>query len=357
MLKRKVSSGLRGIEGVPKRIKESSPPVSPVVAATIPSPTTLPHRDPNIITVFSWNIENLVPYIQPPSTKPITAYFAPSRPKVPRHAPSLRNILHHFNYPDIFCLQEIRLRPKDTALILQAEQAANDPTSQIRYKCYTCLANDPLNVRFRGGRMYGVATYVRDSVPVTQARTVDWDKEGRVMIVEIGAKMAVVNVYAVNGTDKPYLDPITKKMRGTRHERKREFNRLLMAECLALKGRGLEILLIGDFNISLTKLDVHPRLRTEHPHALARQELTEVFITTLAVTDVFRMIHPVKRAFTWFLRGVEQGKDCARVDYALLSQGLAKRVIDADIEEDKEERFGSDHAPLYVTLKSPFVNM
>ncbi|KNC98012.1 uncharacterized protein SPPG_06431 [Spizellomyces punctatus DAOM BR117] len=151
MLKRKVgSSGLQSIETVPKRIKESSQPVSPVVS------------------VFSWNIENLVPYIQPPSTKPITSYFAPTRPKVPRHTPSLRSILHHFNYPDIFCLQEIRLRPKDTALILQAEQAAKDPTSQIGYKCYTCLANDPLNVRFRGGRMYGVATYVRDSVPLTQ---------------------------------------------------------------------------------------------------------------------------------------------------------------------------------------------
>ena len=70
------------------------------------------------------------------------------------------------------------------------------------YRCHYAFAHDPYNVTFRGGRMYGVATFVRGrwrrEVPA-------WDREGRVLVVRKPG-LAVINVYAVNGTAKPYFD-------------------------------------------------------------------------------------------------------------------------------------------------------
>ena len=57
--------------------------------------------------------------------------------------------------------------------------------------------------------------------------------------------------------------PTGKAVTKTRNKRKREFNQLLMQERIALQRHGLHIVLIRDFNISLTKMDCHPRLRME----------------------------------------------------------------------------------------------
>lgn len=55
-----------------------------------------------------------------------------------------------------------------------------------------------------------------------------------------------------------------------------------------MQRRGLRVALVGDFNIALGEGDVHPRLKTEYPHGLARAEFTETFMPGLDVADVFR---------------------------------------------------------------------
>jgi exonuclease III len=70
------------------------------------------------------------------------------------------------------------------------------------------------------------------------------------------------------------------------------------------------------------------------------------------VVDVFRHLHPELRKYTWFNRRTPPGAlDAARVDFALVSQTLLERVIDADILDEPEHRFGSDHAPHFVSLR------
>jgi exodeoxyribonuclease-3 len=110
--------------------------------------------------------------------------------------------------------------------------------------------------------------------------------------------------------------------------------------------------LIGDWNVSRTALDTHPRLRSETPHALARAELNDVLMPALDVLDVFRERHPTLRQYSWFNRSAARyGRlDAARVDYALISRSLLPRVVDASIEQDRVLRFGSDHAPVRLSL-------
>src|SRR5438552_14533159 len=147
--------------------------------------------------------------------------------------------------------------------------------------------------------MYGVATFVRESLgPFTHAEP-EWDREGRALFTTFPErKIALVNVYAVNGTDKPYFDHELGRIRATRHEYKRRFNRKLMADCALMKEKGFELVLVGDWNISRTKLDVTPRLRTEAPHAKARKQFNETFMPALDVVDAFRELHPDAKKYT-----------------------------------------------------------
>lgn len=303
----------------------------------------------NLTKILSWNVETPVPFLSLPARKTASSSMPAYKPN-PTH---LRSLLARHNFPDFLCLQEVRARHTDADWVAALRDAVNGrglardggPT----YTMYTSL-----NRAVRGPRHFGVATFARDAGAVAAAREVPWDAEGRVVILEMRAGWALVNVYALNGSEYAWRDPRGGGDGGlpkTRNERKREFNRLLMRECQAMQARGLRVVLIGDFNISLAKQDCVPRLRTEYPHALARKEFNEKFIPGLDVVDVFREVHGERKAFSWFARGKKQGEDCARVDYALVERKLLDRVVETEYLEDPKERAHSDHAPVLLVLK------
>jgi exodeoxyribonuclease III len=267
------------------------------------------------LTLVSWNIEG-----------------------IPRRIAELRRLAERFERPAVICVQEAQIRPSDAGAITLMRTALAD------YDCHASLCRDLRNVTFRGGRAYGVATYVHTSLRASERRF-DWDLEGRA-VASILSDLAIVNVYGVNGTSKPYFDHALRRMDSDRHAYKRRFNRQLAEECRQL---GRPLVLIGDWNITRTAADTWPRLRTETPHALARAELNERFIPELDLIDVFRELHPDERKYTWF-NPRSRSLDAARVDYALISRALADRVVAADIEEDA--RRPSDHAPIWLTLRS-----
>jgi len=205
------------------------------------------------------------------------------------------------------------------------------------YGYHFSLPRDDRNVTFRGGRMYGVATFVKGR---WRAEVLEWDREGRVVAVRRG-RLAVVNLYAVNGTSKPWLDE-SGRAAGTRHEFKRRFQARLLDLGRALREEG-SVVLIGDWNVTPTAQDTHPRLRTEEPHASARADLAER-TAAAGFVDIWRALHPSERAYTWFNRRA-RGLDAARVDYALVSDDLTAKIRAAEIHGLLP---WSDHAPISV---------
>ena len=277
------------------------------------------------LSIVSWNCDGLAPHLPGGKSAP------------------LADVAAHLGSPDVLCLQELRVRARDLDVVAAMERALPG------WGCVHSLAADDKNVTFRGGRMYGVATYVRSSLSVTAAYSFPWDREGRVVVIELG-ELAIANVYAVNGTDKAYFDHDLGRIEGDRHGWKRRWNARLFEEHAKLKARGLELVMIGDWNVSRSKLDTHPRLRTEEPHALARKIFNDELLPSLDVVDAFRALHPEAKKYTWFRRAARR-LDAARVDFALVSATLLPRVVEADIREAPEDRWLSDHAPLTLVLR------
>ncbi|KAI0347284.1 DNase I-like protein [Trametopsis cervina] len=294
-------------------------------------------------TILSWNVETPVPFLTLPAKK-IGSSTSHARAR-PMH---LRELLARDNYPDYLCLQEVRARQSDADWLVDLKDAVNGRTRDDgpKYTPYTSLSRST-----HGPRHFGVITYAKDPESVSTYREVDWDSEGRVVILEMKSGWALVNVYALNGSEYMWKDPTGVNLPKTRNERKREFNRLLLKECRAMQTRGLRLVLIGDFNISLEKEDCHPCLRAEYPHTLARKEFNEKFIPGINVVDIFRDRHGDRRAYSWFAKGKPQGTDCARVDYALVERSLVEKVEEIEYLEDPSERAHSDHAPILLVLR------
>ena len=232
---------------------------------------------------------------------------------------------------------------------------SNDENDRIRhlYDAYFCLPRDKHNATGFGGKVYGVCTLLRRDVPEPATKTVQWDLEGRVLLVEIPTwGVMVVNVYAVNGTSNDYRDPATGKVVGDRHDRKRIFHSLLRDEVRRYEDKGWHVVVAGDINISRSPIDSFPRLRMGEEHVWSRADFEAKFVGDLGLVDSFRLLHGLRRKFTYRPRNKPWGSGGDRVDIILVTKGLEAqgRVWEADVLDSEEERGPSDHVPLYVQL-------
>ena len=282
------------------------------------------------LSIYSWNINGISPFIQ----RPITSFFGkkkPANPEKQQETPyaSLRGFLRRHDWPTCLLLQEVKINPDDEATIRAVERAVQCPAQskgkEPDYQAFFCLPNDAYNARGFGRKVYGVCSIVRqDFLQATnaKARTVPWDKEGRFSIIETEAtkdipKLSIINIYAVNGTDNPYKDPITGQVSGTRHDRKLAVHKLLLEECQRLESEGFQVIVAGDMNVARNSLDGHPNLRTSpQHHVVNRADFNAKFFndgTGLRAVDSFRSLHGDKKGYTYYPRGRTFGSSCDRV--------------------------------------------
>lgn len=177
--------------------------------------------------VVSWNIENLAPWLDGEPSRLATQHAC-------------------MGSPAVLCLQEVRIRPQDAGRIARMRAALPG------FTCHASLNHDRHNGSFRGGRAYGVARWVRDALEAVPLRFA-WDSEGRVIVTGVPCRgLAIVNVYAVNGSPRPHWDAAHGGLHGTRHGFKQHFIERLGDEMQTLQEQGMELLLMGDWNVSRT---------------------------------------------------------------------------------------------------------
>jgi exonuclease III len=343
--------------------------------------------------IISWNV-NGISHLLPQNKKSIKSFFSSSSSRQdterdtddeeqvsdPANSLSLlRKFLKRHHFPQIICLQEVKISAKDEKTRKAVERAANEgegPGYQLSFES----PRDKFNATGWGGKVYGVCTLIRDDVTglgKVKTRGVQWDLEGRVLVTEvefgrqeveageIKEKLVVINGYWPNGTTNPWRDSNTGIVKGTRHDMKRNFHSLMLSEVVRYQEAGWQAVLIGDMNIARSPLDGYPGIRLGAEHVRNRREWNEMFIwgeEGMKGVDSWRWIHGEKRGYSYHGEKAEEwGRSCDRVDLGVVSRGLIgegngepkktqMRLAGADIWESIGERGGSDHVPISVVL-------
>ncbi|MVA75557.1 exodeoxyribonuclease III [Auraticoccus sp. F435] len=183
--------------------------------------------------------------------------------------------------------------------------------------------------------------------------------EGRYLEVDLDrAGLTVASLYLPKG-DRPGDGPAAE----ARYRRKLRFMASLARQLTdsrrAAARQGREFVVMGDFNIAHTELDLASwRTNRRSPGFLPEErEWFGSLLGSRRLVDVVRRLHPGSPGpYSWWTwRGQAFSNDAGwRIDYQLASPGLAGRALrgGTDREPSYEARM-SDHSPVVVDYALP----
>jgi len=229
--------------------------------------------------------------------------------------------------PDLLLLQEIKCEA--ASFPAQAFEAAGYDAEVVGQKSYN-----------------GVAILSRIPVQVTHRALPGLpadDAQARYLEVQAGG-ITVGNLYLPNGNsggDAGYAYKLA-------------WMELLAARAKALLDADQPLVLAGDYNVCPTDEDFAPGTLS-HTDALARPETRARFraMLWLGLTDAIRAVQPAGPAYTfWDYQAGAWPRDLGlRIDHALLSPGLAERLVSAVPDKAERDRpQPSDHVPVVIEL-------
>ncbi|HCK80299.1 MAG TPA: exodeoxyribonuclease III [Candidatus Competibacter sp.] len=229
---------------------------------------------------------------------------------------------------DVVCLQETRA---------QSQQL---PPAHYHPVGYHCAYHD---AKRRG--YSGVALYARRE-PDATLTGLGWpecDTEGRWLEARFGA-LSVVSLYLPSGSASPERQAV-----------KFDFLNRLVKPLRALRASGRDVILCGDWNIAHKEIDLRNwRANRKHSGFLPEERAwMDTLFGALGWVDAFRVVDPRPDQYTWWSnRGRARDNNVGwRIDYQVVTPGLAKKVRAAAIYRD--QRF-SDHAPLTLDYDYDF---
>jgi exodeoxyribonuclease-3 len=229
--------------------------------------------------------------------------------------------------PDIVCLQELKAPDEKF------------PLAAIRKAGYGAI--------WHGQKSWnGVAILARDAEPVETRRGLPGDPDdSHSRYIEAAVRGLLIGcIYLPNGNPAP----------GPKFDYKLRWFERLTAHAAELMASGAPVMLVGDYNVMPTELDVYKPERWVDD-ALFRPEVREAFHWLVAQgwTDALRTLHPGERIYTFwdYFRNAYARNAGLRLDHFLLSPPIAGRLSAAEV--DREVRGwekASDHAPVWIEL-------
>jgi exodeoxyribonuclease-3 len=231
--------------------------------------------------------------------------------------------------PDVVCLQELKA-----------------PTEKFPLDAIHELGYDAI---WHGQKSWnGVAILSKQDIEVVEVtRTLpgdDDDEQSRYLEAMInGIRISCLYLPNGNPVDTPKFDyKLAWFKRLRRHAQK-------------ILKQDKPSLLIGDFNVMPTELDVYKPERWVND-ALFRKEVRAEFkkLVDQGWTDAIRHLHPTEVIYTFwdYFRNAYGRNAGLRIDHFLLSHQLVKKLKKAEV--DKHVRGWektSDHAPVWIELK------
>lgn len=226
------------------------------------------------------------------------------------------------NNPDIVCLQEIKADFKELP----------EEFSQID-GYYAYFNSSSLKKGHSGVAVY---TKIKPVSVETKLGIKQFDDEGRCLKL-IFKDFILFNFYIPNGSrdkrDMPYKLGVYKKL-------------FPILKTLANK----KVILIGDFNIAHTELDVFNAKQNQNNTMFTPEERKQISkLLSLGYIDTFRNKYPDKKSYTWwpYWRNLRARDIGWRIDYCFVTKSLKALIKDVF---PQKEILGSDHCPFGIIL-------
>jgi exodeoxyribonuclease III len=235
--------------------------------------------------------------------------------------------------PDVVCLQETRAEQSQSDLDVAGYEEYWNSAAQKGYSG-TAIFSRPAPLQVTPGLPADIVA----SFKVHGDSFGDPNSEGRVLTAEYDS-FFLVTVYTPN----------TKDDLGRLDLRHTQWDPAFLAYVTALEKRK-PVAFCGDLNVAHTPDDLaNPKSNagkkgfTDEERAGFQNFLDAGFV------DTFRLFHEGKGFYTWWTNFANaRARNLGwRIDYFLVSAGLASRVVSADIHP---ELMGSDHCPISLTL-------
>ena len=229
--------------------------------------------------------------------------------------------------PDVACLQELKAPPEKFP-----EQAITDAGYEAIW---------------HGQKSWnGVAILSKIGKPQELRRALPGDPDdvnSRYIEATING-ILIGCLYLPNGNPAP----------GPKFDYKLSWFKRLHAHAKDLLAQDIPVVLVGDYNVMPTELDVY-KPESWVNDALFLPEVRDAFKNLVAQgwTDAIRTLHPGEKIYTFwdYFRQAYTRNAGLRIDHFLLSPHLEKRLKAAGV--DKEVRGwekSSDHAPVWIQL-------
>lgn len=232
--------------------------------------------------------------------------------------------------PDVVCLQELKAADRSF------------PAAQLAELGY--------EAKWVGQVAWnGVAILAKGSTPVEIRRALPGDEEdAQSRYLEAAVQGIIVAcLYLPNGNPQP----------GPKFAYKRAWFERLLSHARELYDSGYPAVLAGDFNVVPTDFDIYDT-RSWRKNALLQPEPRAQYQRLLEQgwVDALRVTHPTERIYTFwdYFRDHWPRNAGLRLDHVLLSAELAPRLESAGVDTwVRGLPDASDHAPAWVTLKTP----
>lgn len=261
---------------------------------------------------------------------------------------------------DVIALQEVRCRVADLPPEAFGDYHTTLDTGLLAGRNGVALLTRTPPVRIRTLGEPVITIEAGGSPLVTPAeRIVNRDLaafagEGRYVEADLAdAPLRVASLYLPKGAAWPY-EPDSKEKYDRKMRFMRGFARHLTTSRREAAAEGREFLVMGDFNIAHTKLDLKNWRSNQKSEGFLPEERDWLGaqLGPRKLIDVMRSLHPdVEGPYSWWSwRGQAFVNDSGwRIDYHLASPGLAKAATRGFVgrEENYDDRI-SDHAPVVV---------
>lgn len=223
--------------------------------------------------------------------------------------------------PEFICLQEVKI----------GDSSCLNNLFTYSYEHYYNFASDK---GCNGVYVYAKYKAINCYYNIGYSR---FDKEGRFICLEFD-KYFLINVYMPHGgRDKRNLDY------------KLESYYYLMEYLNSIKYK--EIVIVGDFNIACSELDVE-RYRNNVDNIMFTKQEREIFakILNMGYIDAYRQKNPLARQYTWWPYAFNaRERDIGwRIDYCLVTPNFMKYISNIQL---LKEVLGSDHCPVRVLVQ------